>query len=73
MMAFDFLNEDICSQNKIYDELEEVFMTSAKGYVSKRKFNLICKNNLKEDIYKLFKDWVSTTRFESMLTPFIYS
>ena len=24
MMAFDFLNKDICSQNKIYDELEEV-------------------------------------------------
>ena len=72
MTAFEFLNKDTCSKNKIYEELEKVFMTSAKGYVSKRKFNLICKNNLKEDIYDLFKDWISTTKFESMLITFIY-
>lgn len=72
MIAFDFLNKDTCSKNKIYNELEKVFNASVRGYVTKKKFNLICKNNLKEDIYKLFKDWVSTTRFEGMLTPFIY-
>lgn len=72
MIAFEFLNKDICAKNKIYAELERAFCSSPKSYIGARKFDLICKNNLREDVYELFQDWVKTNRFESMLTPFIY-
>ena len=72
MLAFEFLQKDNCAKNKIYNEFVKTFKVSWKGYISSEKFYLICINNQSEDTYKLFKDWVSTNRFESMLMPFIY-
>ena len=70
MLAFEFLQKDNCSKNKIYIQFTKSFKATWKGYVTPKKFYLICKNNPTEDTYKLFKDWISTNRFENMTVKY---
>ena len=72
MNGLEFCAKDVCYQKKAFKVLTETYCASFKGYITFEKWIAICKNNPLESIHSLFKDWNNTSRFESMLKPFIY-